>query len=100
MLFGAIGTTAFVLSIRRLIFLLTPHAEPCEWLGYGKAGSGPLAATLGALALTLVEENLLAHAPELFLLLRQSNLFHAQQIPSVEVAASGTDPGDQSHQDS
>jgi hypothetical protein len=44
--------------------------------------------------------NLLAHAPELFLLLQESNGIHVRQIQSVQVAPSGADPGDQSDQDS
>jgi hypothetical protein len=43
--------------------------------------------------------NLLAHAPQLFQLLQKSNLIHVRQIPSMQVAPSGADPGDQSNQD-
>src|ERR1700726_2777077 len=43
--------------------------------------------------------NLLAHAPEFFLLLQESNLIHVRQIQSVQVGASGADAGNQSDQD-
>jgi len=43
--------------------------------------------------------NLLAHAPEFFLLLQESNLIHVRQIQPVQVAAGGANPGDQFNQD-
>jgi hypothetical protein len=45
------------------------------------------------------EMNLLAQAPELFLLRQESNLFHVRQIQSVQVAPSGADASDQSDQE-
>jgi hypothetical protein len=39
--------------------------------------------------------NLVAHAPELFLLLQESNLIHVRQIQPVQVAGGGANPGDQ-----
>src|ERR1700730_16064898 len=43
--------------------------------------------------------NLLTQAPELFLLLQKPNRVHIRQIQSMQVAASGADPSDQSDQD-
>jgi putative transposase len=43
--------------------------------------------------------NLLTQAPELFLLLQESNRVHVRQIQSMQTASSCTDTGDQSNQD-
>ncbi len=43
--------------------------------------------------------NLLAQAPELFLLLQESNLIHVGQIQSVQVTPSRAHPSDQSNKD-
>src|SRR5580693_10079115 len=43
--------------------------------------------------------NLLTQAPELFLLLQESNRVHVRQIQSMQMASSGADTGDQSNQD-
>src|SRR5271165_791442 len=43
--------------------------------------------------------NLLTQAPELFLLFQESNRIHVRQIPSMQVASSRADTGDQSNQD-
>src|ERR1700760_4413734 len=43
--------------------------------------------------------NLLTQAPQLFLLLRESNRVHVQQIQSMQMASSGADTGDQPNQD-
>ena len=43
--------------------------------------------------------NLLAQAPELFLLLQESNRIHVRQIQSMQAAPSRADAGDQSNQD-
>ena len=42
--------------------------------------------------------NLLAQAPELLLLLQESNLIHVRQIQSMQIATSGADPRNQSDQ--
>src|SRR5271170_4097986 len=43
--------------------------------------------------------NLLTQAPELCLLLQESNRVHVRQIQSMQIASSGANPGDQSNQD-
>jgi hypothetical protein len=43
--------------------------------------------------------DLLTQAPELFLLLQESNRVHVRQIQSMQMASSGADTGDQSNQD-
>jgi hypothetical protein len=43
--------------------------------------------------------DLLTQAPELFLLLPESNRVHVRQIQSMQMATSGADTGDQSNQD-
>src|SRR5882724_9950674 len=43
--------------------------------------------------------NQLTQAPELFLLLQESNRVHVRQIQSMQMASSGADTGDQSNQD-
>src|ERR1700722_3256142 len=43
--------------------------------------------------------NLLTQAPELFLLLQESNRVHVRQIQSMQMASSAADTGDQSNQD-